>query len=352
MTKDETQQLKGFAILLMLWIHLFSDTDLEPLTHCLLPFFGGKPLAFAFSRIAAACVPIYIFLGGYGLTCVYRQRQGSMHNARRALSLMANFWMVFLLFVPLACITNPLLYPGSLLTLLLNVAAIDYSYNGAWWFLLPYVVLTLAAAPLIRLVLTGSRRRDMLLTALLLVAHVAGYLLKDIPIADGSPLRIVYTAANVLYMLLPFVAGILFVKYDVLPLLRQRLSRLAQWQLLSLLALLGMVKMLLGGSALLNLPFVLLLLPILLSIRMPARLTAVLAYFGSHSTNLWLTHYFFAFYLFGPVIYRLSYPLLIFAALVGVSLFASYVVRWLYAPLRRRIRRGDSRAQSCRPTYS
>ena len=113
-----------------------------------------------------------------------------------------------------------------------------------------------------------------------------------------------------------------------------------------------MVKMLLGGSALLNLPFVLLLLPLLLSIRMPARLTAVLAYFGSHSTNLWLTHYFFAFYLFGPVIYRLSYPLLIFAALVGVSLFASYVVRWLYAPLRRRIRRGDSRAQSCRPTYS
>ena len=161
MTKDETQQLKGFAILLMLWLHLFSDTDLGPLTHCLLPFFGGKPLAFAFSRIAAACVPIYIFLGGYGLTCVYRQRQGSMHNARRALSLMANFWMVFLLFVPLACITNPLLYPGSLLTLLLNVVAIDYSYNGAWWFLLPYVVLTLGAAPLIRRVLREQYRNGV-----------------------------------------------------------------------------------------------------------------------------------------------------------------------------------------------
>lgn len=340
MQKEETQQLKGIAILMMLWAHLFTDIDMLRQCHWLLPFFGDKPLAYALIRICSCCVPIYILLGGYGMASVYRQQQGKpMHNGRRALSLMVNFWVVFLLFIPLGCIVNPQQYPGSLLVLLLNIAGIDYSYNGAWWFLLPYVLLTLCAAPFIRCLMQNTRRTDLLSLVLLLVTFVAGYLGKDIPIADGTPLRIVYTASSFVYMLLPFAVGILFVKYGVMELLRRRLSTCPTSLLLLLLAALCLVKMLLGGSALLNLPFILLVLPLLLALPKPGWLRTTLQYFGHHSTNMWLTHCFFIYNIFGTLIYRLSYPLLIFAVLIVVSLLSSYIVQLLFEPLRRRIRK-------------
>jgi len=340
MQKEETLLLKGIAILLMLWLHLFSDVDQVRQCQYLLPFFGGKPLAYAFTRIASCCVPIYIFLGGYGLACVFNQRCGGpMHNGRRALSLMVNFWVVCLLFIPLGSIARPDFYPGSLLTLVLNMTGIDYSYNGAWWFLLPYVVLTLCSTPVIRRFMTNSLRQDVVSLVVLLLVYITTYLAKDIDIAEGSPLRIFYTVVNTLYMLFPFAIGILFVKYKLMERTRQWFSTFRPSLLIAGLLLLCLVKMLMGSSALLHIPFVVVVLPLLLSVHRPAWLNSTLQFFGRHSTNLWLTHFFFCRYIFGALIYHLSYPLLIFAVLILVSLLSSYIIQTLYAPLRHRIRR-------------
>ena len=67
--------------------------------------------------------------------------------------------------------------------------------------------------------------------------------------------------------------------------------------------------------------------------------SATLQFFGRHSTNMWLTHFFFCYYIFGAEIYRLKYPLLIFAALIAVSLLSSYIVQTIFTPLRHLIRK-------------
>lgn len=55
---------------------------------------------------------------------------------------------------------------------------------------------------------------------------------------------------------------------------------------------------------------------------------------GGHSTNLWLVHTFFAYYLFHDFIYGLKYPLVMYVVLIVLSLFSSYCVRFVYRLIR------------------
>ena len=339
MTKSDTRQLKGLAILMMLWLHLFSDEETVSQCSYLLSYVNGLPLAYSLSRLASCCVPIYIFLGGYGLAATFRTTPGNLlHGGRRALALMANFWLVFLIFIPLGCWVNPAVYPGDLWTLLLNATAVSYSYNGAWWFLLPYVLLTLTAQQLISRCETSAKGRDVALLVVLAVVNIGVYLLKGaLPLTDTWPLPGVLTLLNYVSMLLLFTMGILAVKYQWIERWRDKLLLFPAWKVAVALVVLCLLKMLLGASSLLNVPFVVLLIPMLLALRWPQWIHRTLEFLGLHSTNMWLTHYFF-YYMFGNLIYGLRYPIVIFVVLTAVSLGCSLVLRPLFEPLRKRIR--------------
>ncbi|MFR5897052.1 MAG: acyltransferase family protein [Phocaeicola massiliensis] len=134
MTKEETLQLKGIAILMMLFLHLFNTTANVEQCQTYIYFWNGKPLVLALSRVAAFCVPIYIFLSGYGLAITYKQNQRIMRSWNRIFNLYINYWIVFLLFIPLACFIRPQNYPGNLTEFICNFIALDCSYNREWWF--------------------------------------------------------------------------------------------------------------------------------------------------------------------------------------------------------------------------
>lgn len=340
MTKSDTRQLKGLAILMMLWLHLFSNEETAGHLSYWLSYINGLPLAYSLTRLASCCVPIYIFLGGYGLAATYQTAPAhQLHVGRRALALMANYWLVFLIFIPIGCLVNPDRYPGDWPTFLLNVTAIIYSYNGAWWFLLPYILLTLTAPYFISRSQRSSRSQDVVMIAVLAFVNVGVYMLKSaLPLSDTWPFPGVLTMLHYVSMLLLFILGILAVKYQ------------GEWRLVSgerltanrklaalCLVVLCLVKMLLGSSSLLNVPFVVLLIPLLLALKWPRWLHRMLEFLGLHSTNMWLIHYFF-YYMWGDLIYTLRYPVLIFAVLTLASLGCSLLLRPLFEPLRKRIR--------------
>ena len=149
MTKEETLQLKGIAILMMLFLHLFNTTANVEQCQTYIYFWNGKPLVLALSRVAAFCVPIYIFLSGYGLAITYKQNQRIMRSWNRIFNLYINYWIVFLLFIPLACFIRPQNYPGNLTEFICNFIALDCSYNREWWFFLPYVLLVISSKHII-----------------------------------------------------------------------------------------------------------------------------------------------------------------------------------------------------------
>ena len=69
MSRDETQIIKGLAILMMLWLHLFANIDAANSCYNFL-YVSDIPFS---NFLAKACNPVdlYLLLGGYGLYCVY-----------------------------------------------------------------------------------------------------------------------------------------------------------------------------------------------------------------------------------------------------------------------------------------
>lgn len=139
MHKQDTQIIKGIAILLMLFLHLFNQTGNVALCHSWLSI-GGTPLVSYLVR-ASNPVAFFLILGGYGMYCVWQK--GDRHRWSRIWKLMIHYWLILAVFVMMGHLLQLDVYPGSWGKLMGNITAFDTSYNGEMWFLFPYICLTL-----------------------------------------------------------------------------------------------------------------------------------------------------------------------------------------------------------------
>lgn len=145
MTKDETMMLKGIAILMMLFLHLFSNPSFADITTPLL-WVGDLPFATIFTR---CCNPVGFFLvcSGYGLAYAHlKSRLFYGGQWKRVVKLYLNYWLILLIFVGVGSIWMPEYYPGSLEMVIDNMTGWNVDgYNHPAWFLLPYSMLSLSA---------------------------------------------------------------------------------------------------------------------------------------------------------------------------------------------------------------
>lgn len=144
MTKQESQMMKGVAILLMLFLHLFNSLPAVEVCHNFF-FIDGLPLVYILSR-ASNPVSFFLILGGYGLYKVYEK--GDRHRWSRLWKLMIHYWIILAIFLLVGHFIFPSRYPGSWLALISNITGYHTTYNGEMWFLMPYVILS-AIAPII-----------------------------------------------------------------------------------------------------------------------------------------------------------------------------------------------------------
>lgn len=136
LSKSDTIAIKGIAILLMLWHHLFLNTmAYGVLTHSLAVVFK-------------VCVALFLFVSGYGLTNQYsRLEKPYFKNSvkfllRRYVNFFLNYWFCFVLVVVVSNVCGYSFseaYPvgrNTLKCVLLDVAGqMGYdSYLSPWWF--------------------------------------------------------------------------------------------------------------------------------------------------------------------------------------------------------------------------
>lgn len=338
MNKETSLELKGLAILLMLLLHLFNTQERVAECTTFVQFWNHKPLVYALSRVAGFCVPIYLFVSGYGhAISLLRGRLNFGHCLQRIRKLYVNFWLIFFIFIPIACWVQPAAYPRGATVFLQNMIGLDFSYNKEWWFLLPYVVLALLSPFLFRAVAQKTNTGDYRIGKAPLLLTAAVYLLvttcgKYLPDSlSQQPLIVLFL--NTLKLLFVFIAAAAFA-------FNQWFERLQAWPrrkshlfLVCLLAL-CLLRMSLGPSFL-NAFFVLVCIPLYVLLSRPNWLKRFLMFFGKHSTNMWLCHTFFAYYIWGEWFYGLRYPLLIYLALVAASLGVSMLVEPVYQRITR-----------------
>ena len=110
-SKDRSILIKGIVIIMMLWGHLFGGDHGNLCTHLI--YVMNEPFA---KWLSNACGPVdfFLLLSGYGLAYTYDHKGlWITQQLKRILKLYIHYWIVLLLFVPIACFMMPEHYPGG-----------------------------------------------------------------------------------------------------------------------------------------------------------------------------------------------------------------------------------------------
>lgn len=278
------------------------------------------------------CVSLYILLSGYGLYLSW------MHNHKlkgfsRVLKLYVNYWIVIALFIPIALWVAPDKYDITLASVVTNLTGWHTTWNGEWWFLFPYVLLICIATPFFRLI--NGIRPLILIIVLVLLYVIAFMLLKFYPDTIRH-CRISWLIIRTSAMLFSFGIGALIAKYNVFARLREKIQmlRYANIGLVVFLVISVVIRSQIHYSIVD--PFFGVWFMILFAcIVRPKWLNVILYPLGKQSTNIWLCHTFFCYYLFREYVYALTYSPLIYSGLLFVSYLTSLIIDSINKPVQR-----------------
>lgn len=159
------------------------------------------------------CVPIFLFLSGYGLMVSFSARKESLQvsflrQLKRALRLFRHYWFVTIPFIGIALFLGKFAWSWD--NLILTATSLRCVYCPNAWFVSLYVELILLFPLLCRLFHGKSFRKDLLAFLLILVLTK---LLGKIGWIDAEA-SILARQIKMLMIDMPiFVEGMLFAKY-------------------------------------------------------------------------------------------------------------------------------------------
>lgn len=320
MNKETSTIIKGIAILMMLFYHLFGRDDLGDLCTLLL-YIGNTPLV---KYLSNACYPVSFFmiLSGYGLTYCYKRNQFSLSiQSKRIMKLYVHYWLVLLIFVTIGHFIKPDIYPNNLIHVLINIIGIDCTYNGEIWFLLPYAIISMLSWWIINFVYNLNDKRKIFITqvvysVIFLIARYIGYHLPENELLATLLIQLVYIVQLTFY----FSLGILLFR-----LLENEPTALKAVKptkyfiiIIALFIIKSMIKVTIADGL-----YAFIIIFCISHLQLHRFFHNVFYKLGRHSMPMWMTHTFFAVYLFQDFVYGFKYPLFIWLVLIALSYLAS-----------------------------
>ncbi|MCI2046970.1 MAG: acyltransferase [Faecalibacterium sp.] len=347
-TLQDTNLLKGLAVGMMLFHHLFTyDYRLAAgVGYLSLGSYYGSKYETILGAFCQLCVALFLALGGYGTWLSWVRAENRRAKwCQKILRLYSGFWKVFAVFIPIAILLHdPMVVPVTLRGLLGNFFAFDLTYNGEWWFLTPYLLLT-AAFPLIYRWLRQKRVPGWVEAAFVVAAQLA--VCKALPQA----MRYVPAFANTLlwqqlYAALrwagPFLMGCLAARDNWFAraqgLVQNRPLRYACCA--AVLAAVFFARAFGGMGDTLDCLYAPLFLAAAGAIlRDIPLLRGALALLGRYSMPIWLVHSFYCYHFCQAFVYCLRWPALIFVQLALMSLATAWLLEKVCTVLGKGLRR-------------
>lgn len=333
MTKEQTNILKGIAILMMLFLHLFNGSNLTDVCEPLL-FIGSTPLVHIISK---ACNPVGIFLmlSGYGLSYTYFRGKLSFNGQEhRLLKLYIHYWIILLIFVSIGSFVRPEKYPGSLSDIIMNFTSISNSYNSETWFLFPYALLSLTSVWIFKFIDKLGCVKSIIITWILYMIScyiTSRYIAVNKAYTEWYTYIITYF--NVLFS---FVIGAVFHRQvekgkGSIPFLHSH--KLTTFAILMTLIIINFFISSAATSYLFEFSYIFLLLHLSFNGITKRFLIAM----GKQSMVMWLTHSFFCYHIFHDFIYGFKYPLVIYIVLIVISYVVSLPISYLSKTVIQRV---------------
>lgn len=331
MTKEESQIIKGVAIMLMLFLHLFSKENITELCQPLI-YVNGKPLVYLLSR-AASPVAFFIILSGYGHGYLYNARRISLSSqVKRLLKLYITYWVVLAIFVSIGSFIRPNVYPGGPWKIIENITGWNCTYNYETWFLFPYTLISLTAYPIFRVLDKVGSKITLIVSFFLSFTssyitsrYIAVYHLYDTVLAH------ILTYLGFFFC---FVLGAVFYRYSQRHEIKFSILKGKPLLTLLVMTILVFIRCLFTTGAFHSL-YVFVFIILFLHIPLNSVVRAILTSIGKVSMPIWMVHSFFCYYLFKDFIYGFRYPLIIFIVLLLVSYVVSIPIMKLSSLLYR-----------------
>lgn len=293
-----SQIIKGIAILIMVFHHLFGNTEwiLEESKIVSIPM-GQYSLEYYISVFGKICIAIYAFVSGYGLYASYeRKRQSLTMILKRAFLVLLNWWLIVLLFfLPLALICKQQIDAKVLLGNLLLV-------NNTWCPFSDYLLFYLTAILTYSGVYWVLKKVNKPWLFFFGLPFVSMFLRKIVDMTISQ--EILYQLVYFYLLYLPFmVAGSCIYQSGAFLKIHEWLKgRIWNKITVKVLLLVGMIPIRWLSGNKLSLDSFLATVMVFLFVeliqgREEKVLVRVLSFLGKHSTNLWFLHaaFFFTF---------------------------------------------------------
>ena len=320
MNKETSTIIKGVAILMMLFYHLFGRDDLGDLCTPLL-YIGNTPLV---KYLSNACYPVSFFmiLSGYGLTYCYKRNQFSLSiQSKRIMKLYVHYWLILLIFVTIGHFIKPDIYPNDLLHVLANIVGIRCTYNGETWFLLPYTIISLLSWWIIDFVYYLNEKHKIIITLIIysIVFLTTRYIVYH-QLENTTLLTLLLQPFFIVQLTFYFSLGILLFR-----LLENEPTALKAVKptiyciiIIVLFIIKSMIKVTIADGL-----YAFIIIFCISHLQLHRLFHNIFYKLGQYSMPMWMTHTFFAVYLFQDFIYGFKYPLLIWLVLIALSYLVS-----------------------------
>ena len=314
MSKDETNILKGVAILMMLFLHLFDKMENVALTTPLL-YLYDIPLVHILTR-ATQPVPFYLIISGYGLGYVYHHSELNLTKQFHRLSKLYITYFIFLLICAILNIVLKSGYDYSIGNVLNNATGYSNSLNFAMWFFFPYVIISLLS---IYIFIVYDKTNKYILLGCLFLLNISTYYILS-RYASFINYRCIIHIVQILRLLFPFTLGYFLYKNNI-----RHIKSLTACCLLILLILIKCCIKTLAFDTI----YAFLFIYFWHNINLHVIIQNLFKYFGQISMYMWMTHTLFCAYFFKDYLYSIKMPILLFLALIIVSCISAIILKYI-----------------------
>jgi len=330
MSREQSNMIKGIAILMMVWIHLFVNGT-ENCHYSL--FLSSVPIE-VYIRDAMNPVPFFMIVSGYGVTySFYNKRIDIKRQLRKVCLLYVYYWLIMALFSVIRYFyTND--FNFTALDLLGNITGYNTSFNKEMWFLFPYCVIYLSSSYIISFLdlVFDSKKRVIMISALYIIVFGLSKYLYSYMFAGSYVQALYFPIHHTIYLLLSFSLG--FVLYNLLN--EYKTPHFSSSINFLLLILLFVLKCCVPTSVF-DCFYAFVFVWLFAGIKINNFVKNILTVFGTYSMLMWMTHTYYSKYVFPDFIYGFKYPLLIYIVLVLISLVTAVILKRVLEPLTKHI---------------
>lgn len=324
MTKQESQYLKGIAIIMMIYLHLFNQKENLNMVyqHLYIADYSVIELLLNFTHP----VPIFLILSGYGLYITWKK--GDKNKYTRILKLYVTYIITLVLFRPIGIFINPNHFNIDISNIIGNVTGFKTTWNHEMWFLLPFVLVSLSYPLLCKFVSRFDWKTTLSLNLIIYLglAKISSSSLGTVIYDNQLLLTVFYCMQFSCFVIL----GMISAKTDCFKLIGDKIQGMKSSgrraaKFICCLLILGIGLFLIRWAVW----YAWLLILLFLLLSAPGSIKMVFIFLGKHSMNIWMTHTYFCYYIFKEEIYSLKYPIIILISVLALSLGISYVINFI-----------------------